>query len=195
MEILRRDDTNHQYYLGEKQLISVTQAIDQAKQTDYPLELKDIDMYLTRGTAVDIAISLYLMGKKIDWGKDIEVIRPYFDGFLKFEKETGFKYFFTKHLVVSKSRWFAGELDMTGEIFGNYSLIDIKASPNMLRHYRMQTAAYKFAHNEMYPAMPVVDRYVLLLPGDGSYKLVKCNRQNDINAFFACLILAQFNND
>lgn len=194
MEILRRDDSNHQYYLGEKQLISVTQAIDQAKQTDYA-DISDIEYYLTLGTAVDVAISLHLKGKPISWGKDLDILKPYFDGFLKFERETGFKYFFTKTMVMSRARWFAGELDMTGELFGRYSLIDIKASSCMRRHYRMQTAAYKFAHNEMFPTMTVEDRYVLLLPGDGSYKLVKCNRQNDINAFFACLILSQFNND
>lgn len=194
MDILSRDDTNHQYYFGEKQLISVTQAIDQAKQTDYA-DISDIEYYLTLGTAVDLSISLHLKGKPIKWGNDLEILMPYFEGFLKFERETGFKYFFTKTLVMSRTRWFAGELDMTGMLFGKYSLLDIKASTCVRKHYRMQTAAYQFAHNEQYPTMTVEDRYLLLLPGDGSYKLVKHDRRNDINAFFACLILAQFNND
>ncbi|MFQ6049860.1 MAG: hypothetical protein ACE5J0_02350 [Candidatus Paceibacterales bacterium] len=103
--------------------------------------------------------------KKItDWGKLVHntiekmlrgespeinpAIQPSIDAFLNWLNSHKVKVFDIERRVLSKEHFYAGTLDVLGEVDGNFGILDLKTSKGIWDENFIQTAAYMQAHNE-----------------------------------------------
>lgn len=142
-----------------------------------------------RGTKVHRAIELYLQGDLDELSLD-PAIADYFYGYIKFERETGFRPEASELRVFSKKYGYAGTLDLAGpdpKAKRLFSYIDIKTSAKLMPTVGPQLAAYERAHVEETGSKKKNLRYGLLLTPDGNYQLREYTDSADWGAFLACL--------
>ena len=99
------------------------------------------------GTALHKAIELHLADDLV-LDSVAEQVRPYFDAFLKFMADTGFKPRNSEYRVASEIYQYAGTLDMDGYMKGKLSVVDFKTTSVLHPATALQTAAYLQAANE-----------------------------------------------
>lgn len=88
--------------------------------------------------------------------------------------------------LFSRTYWFAGTPDLIFKIGKRIWLIDVKTGG--YEAAGIQTAAYERLYRESYQVRLPVDRYALLLPETGRYKLVPFTGLKDWSMFQALLI-------
>ncbi|WP_297479816.1 hypothetical protein [Ferrovum sp.] len=161
---------------------SVTQILDQF--SDYSMVPPHIlERKRQIGTAVHAAIDLDLKGEL-----DEETIHSawggYFDGWRKFQKESGFIVESSEQRIYSEKYRYAGTLDLVGTLSSGPALIDTKTTAVLMPSVGPQTAAYAEGIGK-----PRIKRYALQLTPDGKYSLEPCNGKNDWAVFQAALTL------
>jgi len=145
----------------------------------------------TRGTAVHRACELHLLDDLDESSIDSEV-RHYFEQFLAFLDDSGFKPKSTEERVYSARYDYAGTLDLFGGIGRKQNcLIDIKTPLNVSPVTGVQTAAYENAFREMhYPKQPpiTIHRYSLQLRPN-KYEIVPFTDKKDWHVFLSLKLL------
>ena len=183
--MLTFDEENHVYRWNDAVVPSVTQILKHGGIIDdrwYTDDARD------RGVAVHKAADLHIRNN-LDEGSIHPIVRPYFDGLLKFMKDTRFK----PMLQFCEVRQFhpiyiyAGTPDFFGILNGRPALIDVKTG-DARQSARYQTAAY--ANFPMLKAYSP-DRFDLRLYNDGRYKLNPHPDAQDFNVFLSCLNVAR----
>lgn len=102
------------------------------------------------GTMIHEAIEAILAGKTVAIPHSI---RPAVDAFIEFKKKNEIVPLKVEERVVSKNHWYAGTVDVVGNLNGRLGVLDIKTSNSIYRDYNLQTAAYIEAlkENNIFP--------------------------------------------
>ena len=100
------------------------------------------------GTLIHHTIEKILLGKKPKIDRSIQ---PSIDAFLDWFKKHQFKVQDIEKQVLSKEYGYVGTLDVSGELDGQFGVLDIKTSQAIWDEYFIQTTAYTYAYNEQAP--------------------------------------------
>lgn len=182
MDTLTFEPIAHRYTLRTRELISVTQALDEAGFIDRQWFT---DAALVRGTAVHAAVQAF---HATGIAPSDEVTAPFFDAYLEFQTAGGFHVEASEERICHPMLGYAGTLDLRGR-FRNFTqgtdLIDIKTGsvPSWVGY---QTAAYARCVPD-----PVVRRWALNLRADATYRIQSLTNRTDERVFLAALTVAQ----
>jgi hypothetical protein len=175
--MIQFDPENHIYTLNGVKLPSVTQIlhaegfIDTTWFTEYGRE---------RGRYVHDIIHWYLTDELDDESID-PVLQPYFDAWLKFEADSGFRSEVVEKPFASETYRFAGTPDHIGCLNGHNVILDVKTG-QLQPWVSLQLAAY-----EILVKHPSLERFSLHLTDDGKYRLTKHTDRQDRGIFLAAL--------
>lgn len=131
---------------------------------------EDLERARQRGSLVHAAIELH------GYGAEPEPLpaeaQPYFDGYLKFVRDTWHEPIVSEYEVTS-TRWgFVGHLDRVGWLDAKRTLFDWKNTAVMDDEYvGWQLAGYRAAWNEQRPKEPIEQLVGVQLRADGTYRL------------------------
>ncbi|HEU0283497.1 MAG TPA: hypothetical protein VFQ99_06900 [Gallionella sp.] len=181
--MLTFDAATHTYRWRGVIVPSVTQILGQL--TDLSMVPPDVlERKRQIGTWVHAAIELDLKND-LDYDSIGEDWRGYFDGWLKFKRESGFAVVDAEAKVYSEKYRYAGTLDLLGDLpkVGR-ALIDTKCTATMYPSVGPQTAAYAEAHGAT-----KAKRYALQLKPTGTYELHACPDKGDFGVFLAAKTL------
>lgn len=118
MSTLQFNPDNHTYWLGERRLPSVTEAISRVAPH------RDVDdWYLHRGAAVHAAIQLALRDE-LDWSSVDDRIKGRIEAALAFLSNVGIAPELIERPMFSRNYQFAGTVD----VFGDRVIVDWKGS-------------------------------------------------------------------
>lgn len=144
--VIQFNEELHEYRIDGRRLPSVTEIL-KPLYTDLRFVDKDLLDYAgSRGTAVHKAVELHVLGD-LDYSSLQGEVAEYFEQYLLFEAETGFKPSITE-LRVSSKLGYAGTLDLAGYLHGKMALVDLKTTASLSKAVALQTAAYQTAMNE-----------------------------------------------
>jgi len=136
---------------------------------------------MLRDQAVHLAIQYYEEGRLhlLSVG---EAIHPYFEAYLSFVKDTGFKANAIEQKVFDQGYGYCGTLDLAGraEIAVKPWLLDTKTGTSP-KSAGLHTAAYGACLDSPH------DRFSLELHNDGTYRFLPHRDPNDIKVFRAAL--------
>lgn len=185
-------ESDHTYWDGGKQIPGVTTILKPLYTGDLKFVSADILEYKSAlGTAVHKAIELHVCGK-LDYSTVVDQVAPYFEGYLKFERESGFLMTDSELRVYSDTYGYAGTCDLAGQLNGRHVLIDAKTTSVLSPAVALQLAAYREAYNERARKEhydQATRTYALrLLPND--YRLVPydpANHRQDFATFMGLL--------
>jgi len=185
MNSLQLDETAHSYTLGDRKLISVTQALsilDNRWKTD--------PFYLERGRLVHLATEYYDRDELEDSTIDLQ-IQSYFDAYIKFGMDTGVKPIHIEFPLFHPIYFYAGKIDRIGHLNGCLVIIDLKSGAKAPQADLLQGAAYfELAKANKIPVKKVFDLY---LHENGTYKLEPIeNPKLLLPIFLAALTLTRF---
>jgi hypothetical protein len=130
-------------------------------------------------------IILYHVEGVLDENTIDPVLRPYFDAWLAFEKDTGFVSEHCEKSLVSTLYHFGGTPDHIGRLNSHETLIDTK-SGLVNPAAKIQTAAYEILYGKR------VKRFGLQLKDDGKYSLKEFKDRQDRGIFLAALAVWQW---
>lgn len=176
----------HRYYLGNRELLSVTTVLRDVGLIDPQWFTEEARL---RGEYVHTCVALHHEGT-LDNATVDPMIEPYFAGYLLFLAETGFAPELVEEQVHNEALGLAGTLDLLGRLPahppGSKDLIDVK-SGHIPPTVGLQLAGYV-------RCLPpgAYRRWCLNLPGDGTYRLDRCADRKDDGVFLAALQVAQF---
>lgn len=179
------DEASHTYRFGGRLVPSVTQIL--AMLNDFSsVHPMTLELARTFGTHVHSAVEMYIKGELDEESLD-PALRPYLDGWIAFQADTGFEVIESECRLISTSPLYAGTADVVGRMKSRLAVIDVK-SGMVPKTVGPQTAAYAHAH----PLKPK-DRYCLALSPDG-YKLHPCKDAADFAVFSSCLNIFNWRN-
>lgn len=196
---IRFIEDTHTYLLDGNPVPSVTEIIkpmvDLTRVPPGVLEFKR-----SLGKAVHKAIELYER-QDLDVDTLDQEAMPFFEAWLKFKAETGFRAVLTEQIVWSAKLRYAGTLDVLGSrysgpdadvnVFHPDELLDCKCVWTMGSATGPQTAGYALALQESH-GIKVKKRGGLQLLRDGTFKFFPYTSANDENVFKACLAIHAF---
>lgn len=190
MEGITYDDGKHEYRIDGSVVPSVTQLLEPVRGemggTDSQREYKR-----QIGKALDAAIQLSER-QELDYSTLAPEVLPFFEAWLAFKRDTGFRPMLLQTVVYSRKLRYAGTLDMLGtrvpDSLNPNELIDTKCTWAMEPATAIQTAGYAIAAHESH-GIRVLKRAGLQLLRDGKYKYHPFNGQLDENVFKACLAI------
>ena len=178
MEELTLQENGHIYRIGDRRIVSVTQALsilDDRWKVD--------PWYLERGRLIHLATA-YFDRDELDESTVDEKIRPYLDAYVKFREDTGFIPTHIEHKLFHPSYFYAGKLDRVGN-FGYDLLVDLKSGAKA-KVDELQGAAYwELCRVNKISIKRVFDLY---LSENGTYKLEPIEKPKLLlPVFLACL--------
>lgn len=190
-EKFRFDQSDHSYYLGEKRLIGVSEAIQTAGLKDFSKIAPDVlEHARQRGTAVHAACH-YLDDGDLNWDTVAQEIDPYLRAWERFKADTGVVINETEHPRYHATLGFAGTPDRVVTIGGKKGILDLKTyRPDDVAG--VQLAAYSYLSFGPQPSFDVPKRWGLWLKDDGKYSLTEYDDRGDEAVFMACLTIAKF---
>ncbi len=182
------DAVAHRYFVGERELPSVTRILDEARLSDFSKPWFT-DAVKERGQFVHDAIALDNAG-----ALDYETLDPllvgYVDGWRRYLEESGASVEHFEQSVCDRLVGYAGTLDaivlepsQRGPM--RRTVIDIK--PALYPSVGPQVAAYARAARELYPTTVLFQRAALVLPGDGTYRREPLTDTTDEPTFLAAV--------
>lgn len=183
------DKEQHVYTLDGRRLPSVTEIIEpiQAGYAGIPAHV--LEKARARGEAVHLAVQYHNEGDLAVETLDIEIV-PYFEAYLKFVADTGFKVLGTETAMYSIPFRYAGTPDLWGEIGAELWLPDIKCTAVTPPWTAIQTAAYRRLLEEY--TGHKARRGALQLRGDGTYRFTPypaADDARDMATFNACRLV------
>lgn len=187
------DAQTHTYTLDGEVIPSVTQILEQAGLVDF----SKVDQEVLRrsrdfGTAVHYACELDDKGTLDEEDLD-DPLRPFLAGWRKFKEDFHFKIEAVEEVVFSAKLKYAGKLDRRGIINKRRSIVDIKTSDEIYPANPLQLSGYEEAYNEEKATKDKsLDRYIVNLLSDGTYKLMPCKDTRDRLFFLSAVNIAKF---
>ncbi len=182
---LELDESTHTYTLDGRRLISVTQALSILDN-----RWKIDPFYLERGRLVHLATEYYDRDELDDSTVDPQ-IQPYFDAYIKFGMDTGFKPTHIELKLFHPEYFYAGKIDRIGHLNGCLVIIDLKSGAKASQADLLQGASYfELAKINNIPVKKVFDLY---LNENGTYKLEPIeNPKLLLRIFLAALTLTRW---
>jgi hypothetical protein len=180
-------EEGHRYLLDGAQVSSVTEIIAPLRK-DTGASTETLEWKRQVGKAVHKAIELFERNDLETSSLD-PMIAPYFEGWVRFKRESGFRAFLTEQVVWSKKYRYAGTLDVLGTRTDGPApdeLIDAKCVWSMGAETAVQTAGYALALQESH-GIKVRKRGGVQLLRDGTFRFFPYNDANDERVFLACL--------
>lgn len=141
-----------------------------------------------RGTYVHKAIELHLNGG-VDPDSIDSTVKPYFEAFLKFQKEVRPVVLSTEKRVYSENLKYAGTMDLEANIGEKKYIVDYKTG-GISAWAAIQLAGYFIANKTDGPCL----RAGLQLKANGSYSFVPYENQTDIHVFKSAVTLSHYKN-
>lgn len=182
---LRFDEAQHRYYIGSRELPSVTKILSMLDSFEHvpPDVLEAARIF---GTHVHMAVDLDNKGVLDEEALDPQLL-PYLQGWRRFRAESGFEILHSEQRVVHELLGYAGTLDVVGNFRGSFALLDVKSGA-LPRSVGYQTAAYVEAYGAMFGMKPG-RRFCLQLSPEFAigYKLHALTKRTDWNGFVSCL--------
>lgn len=182
--------STHQYFVGDRELPSVTRILQDTGVADFsqPWFTEDVR---TRGQLVHAAIALDNEGS-LDFDALDPVLVPYVAGWRKYLAESGAVVEFYETPIYDLDLGYAGTLDVIVLEPGQKgptrrTLLDIK--PSIYPSVALQLAAYVRCARALYPEPVLFQRAALVLDGDGGYKRVPFTDASDDSVFLAAVRL------
>lgn len=188
LEGISFDESRHEYRIDGNVVPSVTQVLEPVRletggsdaQREYKRQI---------GKALDAAIQLSERNE-LDYATLAPEVLPFFEAWLVFKRDTGFRPILLQPIVYSRRLRFAGRPDIFGtripDSLNPDELIDTKCTWTMEPATAVQTAGYSIAALESL-GVRVKKRAGLQLLRDGKYKYHPFNDRQDENVFLACL--------
>lgn len=174
------DPVAHRYTLDGRALPSVTQILRELDDFSH-VPARVLEKARDRGNRVHAACNLDVLGTLDENTVDDEVA-PYLAQFRKFLRESRFAPTLTECRVYDETLWYAGTLDLFGDLPGCIDVqIDIKSGA-IPRSVGPQTAAYA---NGLYVRAGIMTRkrFALKLEA-GKYSLIQLDRSDDFGTFW-----------
>jgi hypothetical protein len=186
MDALRFDAAEHRYFVGDRELPSVTRILQDARLADFSAPWFTADV-MERGTLVHAAIALDNEGA-LDYDALDPVLVGYVNGWRRYLDEAGATVLDFERPVCDLAAGYAGTLDAIVSERAQLrrpTLIDIK--PALYPSVSIQTAAYaRCAPMPHGYSLPFV-RAAIVLPGDGTYKREPLDDRDDERVFLAAV--------
>jgi len=167
----------HEYRVNGVHFPSVTEILSEMGFIDRTWFTEDGRL---RGKLTHQIIHWHLTGE-LDEETIDPVLRPYFDAWLQFEKDTGFAPEITEKPFANKTYHFAGTPDCIGCLNGHNAILDVKTGA-IQPWVSLQLAAY-----EILAKHPSLERFSLQLTREGKYKLTQHEDRSDRQVFLAAL--------
>jgi hypothetical protein len=187
------DEASHAYTLGERRLVSVTQALGIAGVADFSSPWFT-EAVKARGTFLHEAIALDVEGDLDDDTLD-EELRGGVEGWRKFVADTGAVVEHWETALCDPSAGVAGRMDGVIRLHDPTGrtvrmVIDIKRA--LYPSAAIQLAAYADMAARLYDQPVYFKRAALVLPGDGSYRLHAFTDPLDRATWHAVLRIVQW---
>lgn len=181
--LLEVDKIKHEYHIGGKRLISITEAMKMANVID---NVFADDHALWVGTATHRAIELYIKGT-LNWETLDGALKPRVEAWIDFETHTGFTPTATEKSVHNPTWGIAGTLDVLG-VFpnGNEAIIEIK-SGNVSRWAGVQVSL-----QDMLLGGSRRQRFGIKVPEMGRPNIKAFTDPDDYEVARACVIIANW---
>lgn len=183
------DPDRHEYRLNGAVVPSVTQILEPIRRelggTAGVLEYKR-----SIGKALDLAIELHEKND-LDFATLDPAVVPFFEAWLAFKRDSGFRVLLNQFVVYSTKLRFAGTLDLLGTRGGGSApdeLLDTKCVWTIDPVTAIQTAGYSLGAFEC-AGIRVKKRGGVQLLRDGTYKFWSYTNPADESVFKACLLL------
>jgi hypothetical protein len=185
---LRFDEAAHRYFLGDRELLSVTTILKMAGLLD-PRHYTDLA--LERGSLAHRALEWFDQGDLDEDDLDQRLV-PYLMAWKRFLAETGFVVGETERRIASGARGVAGTVDRTGLLSGQAAILDLKTGGRE-RWHELQTGAYASLIREA-DGTPYhkLTRGCVYLSADGRYRLELHENRHDMAVFDAARVLVQW---
>lgn len=183
------DLEKHEYHIGNKKLLSITDCLKSAGLINVAFAT-DHDLWI--GTATHRAIELYNKGTLDLDTLDVD-LRPRLDAWISFLKNTGFKPLESEKSVYNFNLQVAGTLDVLG-VFpdGAEGIVEVK-SGNVAKWCALQTAGQDLLMNGGRGTGRLHRRrYGLSVPRFGEPKVTPHNNPDDYNVFLACVTISHW---
>ena len=192
MEKITFDSEKHIYYCEGLKVPGVTKVLQGAGLIDFSMVKPDIlERAQNFGTAVHLATEFDDNGV-LDMASLDDALLPYVEAWRKFKRDTGCKILSIEEVVYSAKYRYCGTLDRRMLIKERHTVVDPKSGVGFHPASAIQLEAYKEAWNEGKPVKDKIkDRLVVLLCGDGTYKLPVDDyyQKTDFSVFLAALTL------
>lgn len=173
------DPEKHEYRLGERRLVSVTQAlslVDDRRKDPY---------FLQRGRFIHLACELWDKGELSEETLDSAIL-PRLEAWKSFRADTGFTPRLIEQRLFHPIYLYGMTLDRQGPLNGADVLIDIKSSPAPVDV--LQNAAYWAGLMAQDPPIPTKKAFDVYLKDNGKYSLVETKfLRRDFLTFLAIL--------
>lgn len=187
----RFDPSDHSYYLGDRRLIGVSEAIQAAGLKDFSrIEPAVLELARQRGTAVHAACH-YLDDGDLNWATVSPEIEPYVLAWERFKADTGLIITHMEHPRYHATLGFAGTPDRLVTLGGHNGTLDLKTyKPDDV--VGVQLAAYSLLAFGPQQVYETPKRWGIELKEDGKYGLREYTDRGDEAVFMACLTIAKF---
>lgn len=186
------DDATHSYRLGDLRLTSVTKALALCGLADFNAPWFS-DAVKARGTFLHEAIALDVSGELDEASLDPE-LEGGLAGWRAFMEETGAEIEHGERMLCDPDLQIAGRLDYIVRVMDRGRparwLIDVKRG--LYPCAAIQLAAYVDMAVALYQAPVLFQRKALVLPGDGTYKLVPFTDSLDRVRWQSCVTLVNW---
>lgn len=187
----------HEYFLGDRRLIGVSEAIDAAVLKDFSrIDPAVLERAAQRGKAVHDACH-FLDQNDLNWATVSPEIEPYVRAWERFKADTGVILNKIEHPRYHATLGFAGTPDRIVTFVGHNGFLDSKGTldiktytPDMVTG--VQLAAYSFLEFGPQRAYDTPKRWGIELKDDGKYGLHEYTDRGDEAVFMACLTIAKF---
>lgn len=178
------DPVEHRYFVGTRELISVTTALKEAGLVNSDYYTADS---AARGTAIHQAIHDMDEGRLSNIDDCDADLRPYVRAYRLFCAWAQPTWCYIEHPVHDAVLGYAGRLDRAGTfgVNGMTCVLDVKTG-GVQSWAALQLAAYR----RCLPAPHTWNRLVLQLKADGTYALHQYTDRHDEKTFLAALHLA-----
>jgi len=187
--VLSFDEARHEYRIGGQIVPSVTEII--APLSDHSrVPTETLEFKRSLGKAVHKAIELYEGPEGLDMDSlDVQAV-PYFEGWLKFKRESGFRAVIVEQHYGSAKLRFAGTPDVIGTREGNIldELLDVKCVHAIDPATGVQLGGYDLLLEDAEdPRVRIKRRAAVQLLPDGTYRFHPFTSRTDRSVFLSCL--------
>lgn len=188
-EQLTFDAGEHRYWLGQRELPSVTHVL-RFLQDFERVPAHVLEAAAQFGAHVHEACHLHNLGR-LDWSALDAALVPYLKAYDQFLVDTGFVVSASEERVSCVIPGYAGTLDLRGRLPRprgkiHPTIVDIKTSATLPATVGPQLAAYEHCVTGRH------HRRALLLRADGTYKFPGYDDAADWSLFVSCLNLHRF---
>ena len=190
----RFDEKEHNYFIDEIKVPSVTQIIQDILPVDFRfVHPKLLERAKNFGKAVHKATELndkgILDGLTVD-----EPLIAYLLAWQRFKEDFKVELRGVEIAMYSPKYMFAGTIDRVAVVNGVFTIIDIKTSSQISPTTALQTAGYRLLNKGgLEPPWPD-NRLCVRLTAKGKYQVKEYNDEQDEKVFLSCLTLYHYKN-